>query len=101
MDLETKEWIDATLARIDRRTIFIDFTNHLLYEKSITGPEELELLKDVVRTGKPSIKNSTPYENKICFRKYFSQQNTTYYVVAVVYPEKIKIVTRMPKNGNA
>ncbi len=101
MDLETKEWIDATLGRIDRRTIFIDFTNHLLYEKSITGPEELELLKEVVRTGKPSIENSTLHEDKICFRKYFAQQNVTYYVVAAVYPEKLKIVTRMPKNGNS
>lgn len=98
---DTKEWIDATLAGIDRSTIFIDFVDHLLYEKSITGPEELELLKDVVRTGKPSIKKSKPHKNRICFRKYFAQQTITYYVVVEVCPDELVVVTRMPKNGNS
>lgn len=101
MDQETKEWIDATLAGIDRRTIFIDFTNHLLYEKSITGPEEIELLKDVVRTGVPHAEKSKPDINRICFRKYFPKQNRTYYVVAEIVPELLLIITRMWKHGNS
>ena len=101
MDQETKEWIDATLAGINRRTIFIDFTNHLLYEKSITGPQELDLIEEVIRTGKPFIEKSNPLENRICFRKYVTQQNRTYYVVVEILPEMLAVVTRMPKDGNA
>jgi len=91
-------WIIEELRKVDRRTIKLTSSKHLLYEKELQL-WELPYLKRTIRFGNPSPQDSTEEEKRICFKLYFKDIGKTYFVVVALEENHFKIITRMDKHG--
>ena len=90
-------WIKDLTEKLDRKNTEITFSPHLFDRKEYWNLD-LDKVEETVRSGKIfEGKGASP--NKLCFKRYFGKENTTYTVIAIYHNDFIEVKTAWPKKG--
>ena len=90
-------WIEELTVRLDRRKAEITFDPHLFDRKEYWNLD-LDKIEETVRTGEV-FEEKCEQPNKLCFKRYFGKENTTYTVIARYYKNFIEVKTAWPAKG--
>ncbi len=92
-----EDWISDVLSKIDRKKAEITFDPHLFDQKEKRNLD-LDKIEETIRTAAIyEAKCESP--NKICFKRYFGKENTTYTVIARYHWEFIEVKTAWTNKG--
>ena len=84
--------------KLNRRKCTIYFSEHVAKDKNL-NEEDSENVIRTVRCGKIDKAKSTEGEERICFKNYFRERNTTYFVVVKYGPDFVRIITVIKEKG--
>jgi len=90
-------WIGELTKKLDRRKAEITFDPHLFDRKEYWNLD-LDKIEETVRTGEV-FEEKCEQPNKLCFKRYFGKENTTYTVIARYYKNFIEVKTAWPAKG--
>ncbi len=90
-------WIEDLVKTLNRNKVNITFDPHLFGRKEYWNLD-LGKIEETVRTGK-IFEKKCEKPNKICFKRYFGKENTTYTVIARYHNNFIEVKTIWPKKG--
>ena len=90
-------WKEILIKNIDRKKAEITFDPHLFDRKEYWNLE-LDKIEETARTGK-IFDDKCKKPNKLCFKRYFGKENTTYIVIVRCYNSFIEVKTAWPKKG--
>lgn len=93
----TTPWESELLERVNRKTIEIAFDPHL-FERTAYWNLELDKVEETVREGK-IFPTKCEEPNKLCFKKYFGKENTTYTVIVRMHKDFMEVKTVWPNQG--
>ena len=90
-------WISELTIKLDRRKAEITFDPHLFGRKEYWNLD-LDKIEETIRTGE-IFEEKCEQPNKLCFKKYFGKENTTYTVIVRYYKSFIEVKTAWPAKG--
>ncbi|MBS3113871.1 hypothetical protein J4448_02095 [Candidatus Woesearchaeota archaeon] len=90
-------WIGELNKKLNRNKTKITFSPHL-FDRQEYWNINIEKIEETVRTGK-IFEKKCEIPNKICFKRYFGKENTTYTVIAIYHNNFIEVKTAWPKKG--
>ena len=90
-------WIEELSKKLDRRKSEITFDPHVFDRKEYWNLD-LDKIEETVRTGNV-FEEKCEKPNKICFKRHFGKENTTYIVIARYHNNFIEVKTAWPKKG--
>lgn len=90
-------WIEELNIKLDRRKVEITFDPHLFDRKEYWNLD-LDKIEETVRTGE-IFEEKCEQPNKLCFKRYFGKENTTYIVIVRYYKNFIEVKTAWPTKG--
>jgi len=90
-------WIEELTKNLDRRKAEITFDPHV-FDREEYWNLDLGKIEESIRTGK-IFEEKCEKPNKICFKRYFGKENTTYTVIARYHQSFIEVKTAWPKKG--
>ncbi len=90
-------WVEELEGKIDRRNAKITFNPHLFDRKDYWNLD-LDKVEETVKTGR-IFHEKCEEPNKICFKRYFGKENTTYTVIVRYHKELIEVKTIWPTKG--
>lgn len=93
-----KPWILELVKSLNRKNADIAIGLHALKDKNLDF-DDLDLTKEIVRSGRIFERKSTERKKRICFKKYYKKEGKTYFVVAEYHLDIITIVTVIKKKG--
>tara|TARA_Y100000031_G_C8234617_1_gene392608 strand:+ start:1242 stop:1529 length:288 start_codon:yes stop_codon:yes gene_type:complete len=90
-------WIETLIDSIDRTKVEITFSPHLFDRKECWNLD-LDKIEETARTGK-IVFEKCEEPNKICFKRYYGKEHTTYVLITRYYKDFIEVKTVWPKKG--
>lgn len=90
-------WIEELNKRLDRKKASITFDPHLFDRKEYWNLD-LDKIEETVRTGR-IFEEKCEEPNKICFKRYFGKDNTTYTIIVKYHKNFIEVKTVWPTKG--
>ena len=90
-------WIDDLIIKLNRRKAEITFDPHV-FDRREYWNLNLDKVEETVRTGKVS-EGKCEMPNKICFKRYFGKEKSTYIVIVRYHNNFIEVKTAWPKKG--
>lgn len=85
------------LRRFDRTKAEITFDPHV-FDRTIYWDLDLAKVEETVRTGNV-FEEKCEEPNKVCFKRFFGKENTTYTVIVRYHQEFIEVKTVWPSKG--
>ena len=92
-----QDWILEELSKYDLRIVFIGFSDHSLKDKNLKA-DDIDRVVETVRTGKSVPEKSNRSRKTICFKRHF-ENNITYFVVAGLHEDLLRVVTVIKIEG--
>jgi hypothetical protein len=80
------------------KNVRIKYLPHL-FERIDYWNLDINLIEETIKQGKIYLKKCEN-PNKVCFVKYFGKINTTYFVITILYPNFVEVITAWQKKGN-
>lgn len=90
-------WIEYLTKRLDRKKAEVTFDHHLFDRKEYRNLD-LDKIGETVRSGK-IFEKKCEKPNKLCFKRYFGKEKTTYTVIVRYHNSFIEVKTAWPKKG--
>ncbi len=84
--------------KLNRKKVNILFSEHAAKDKNL-NENDVDNSITTLRIGKIDRYRSTKEKQRICFKNYFKNSKDTYFVITEYYPNFIKIITVIKKQG--